>query len=188
MIGFLRGTVRDHMRGTVLVEVAGVGYQVSVSADTLTTLKDGQTVELWTHLAVRENSQELFGFVNRSELVWFELLLTVPGVGPRSALAILSSVDTATLQSAIARKDAATLALAHGIGKKTAEKIVLELREKVGSSDAESPRGADADVIAALMALGYSQKEAREALRAIPAGTQTTEEKIREAIKVASSG
>lgn len=188
MIGFLRGTVRDLMRGTVLVEVGGVGYRVSIPADALTTLKEGQAIELWTHLAVRENAQDLYGFMDRNDLVWFELLLTVPGVGPRSALTILSSVDTTTLQNAIARKDATTLALAHGIGKKTAEKIVLELREKVGSSEAESPRGADADVVAALIALGYSQKEAREALRGIPEGAETTEDKIREAIKIASRG
>lgn len=184
----LRGTVAGHIRGSVVIDVAGVGYRVSVTADTLTRLGEGDSVTLWTHLAVRENSEDLYGFLEKDDLQWFELLLTVSNVGPRSALAIINAVDTDTLESAIARSDAATLASAHGIGKKTAEKIVLELREKVGAvaEDTGAVRGASGDIVAALMALGYSQKEAREALRAVPASAETTEDKIREAIKIAS--
>lgn len=187
MLGSLRGTVAGHIRGTVVVEVGGVGYRVHVTADTLTTLHEGDAVHLWTHLAVRENSEDLYGFTSKEGLVWFELLLTVSGVGPKSALAIVNAVDTDELKNAIARGDAQSLSGAHGIGKKTAEKIVLELREKVGVMEPKSGvRASESDVVDALMGLGYSQKEAREAARAIPETAATTEEKIREAIKIAS--
>lgn len=188
MIGSLRGTISGILRGNVVVEVQGVGYRVSVTADTLTSLADGQEILLWTHLAVRENAQDLYGFLNKDDLQWFELLLTVSGVGPKSALAILNAVDTRTLGNAISTNDAKALFGAYGVGKKTAEKIVLELREKVGSIDAtkEATVGSDGEVVDALVGLGYSTKEARDAVRALPRGLNTTEDKIREAIKLAS--
>lgn len=187
MIGSLRGTVRGSVRGSILVDVQGVGYRVSLTADTLTRLSDGDSVELWTYLAVRENALDLYGFLDKADLQWFELLLTVSGVGPKSALTILNAIDTQSLETAIARNDASSLARAHGIGKKTAEKIVLELREKVGSVEKSGPGGgAQGDVVDALVGLGYSQKEARDAARALPQGLTTTEEQIREAIKIAS--
>lgn len=188
MLGSLRGTVAGHIRGTVIVEVGGVGYRVHVTADTLTTLHEGDEAHLWTHLAVRENSEDLYGFTTKEGLIWFELLLTVSGVGPKSALAIVNAVDTEELASAIARRDAASLSGAHGVGKKTAEKIVLELQEKVGVLETKSGKvaTAESDVVDALVGLGYSQKEAREAARAIPETATTTEERIREAIKIAS--
>ena len=189
MIGSLRGTVCGLIRGTVVVDVGGVGYRVHVTADTLTRLAEGQEILLWTHLAVRENSEDLYGFFEKDDLVWFELLLTVSGVGPKSALNIVNAVDTDALKDAIARGDAAALGSAHGVGKKTAEKIVLELREKVGAVESKSGRGATSaenDIVDALISLGYSPKEARETLRAIPKTAVTTEEQIREAIKIAS--
>jgi Holliday junction DNA helicase RuvA len=189
MIGSLRGTVSGLIRGTVVVDVGGVGYRMHVTADTLTSLSEGQEVLLWTHLAVRETSQDLYGFLSKDDLIWFELLLTVSGIGPKSALSIVNAVDTDTLKSLIARGDAAGLASAPGIGKKTAEKVVLELREKVGAIESKSGAhvsNAENDIIDALESLGYSPKEARETLRAIPPTAVTTEERIREAIKLAS--
>lgn len=189
MIGSLRGTVSGIIRGQIVIDVSGVGYRVHVTADTLTSIVEGQELLLWTHMAVRETSHDLFGFLQKDDLSWFELLLTVSGVGPKSALSIVNSVDTATLKTAIARNDAALLASAHGIGKKTAEKIVLELREKVGSIETkagESLAGSDSDVMDALMGLGYSQKEARDTVRALPKDLEKTEDKIREAIRIAS--
>ena len=118
---------------------------------------------------------------------WFELLLTVSGVGPRSALAVLNAVDTATLARAITQNDADALSRAYGIGKKTAEKIVLELREKVGSAEGkEGMTGSDGDVVEALVGLGYSLREARDAVRALPKDLATPEARIREAIRIAS--
>ena len=189
MIGSLRGTVAGIIRGTVVIDVGGVGYRVAMTADTLTSVVDGEELFVWTHLAVRETSQDLYGFKTREELQWFELLLTVSGVGPKSALNIMNSADTATLQSAISRNDAKALSGAHGIGKKTAEKIVLELREKVGSvatSGKSAAVSGDSDVVQALMGLGYSQKEAREAAETVPPSAATMEEKLREAIRAAS--
>ena len=189
MIGSLRGTVSGLIRGTVVVDVGGVGYRMHVTADTLTRLSEGQEVFMWTHMAVRETSQDLYGFLAKDDLIWFELLLTVSGIGPKSALNIVNAVDTDTLKSSIARGDAASLASAPGIGKKTAEKVVLELREKVGSIESKSGSAvsnAETDIIDALESLGYSPKEARETLRAIPPTAVTTEERIREAIKIAS--
>lgn len=189
MIGSLRGTVVGLIRGTVVVEVHGVGYRVWVTADTLASVHEGDEVRLWTYLAVRETAQDLYGFTEKDDLTWFELLLTVSGVGPKSALAILNAVPTEVLKSAIGRNDAASLARAHGIGKKTAEKVVLELKEKVGSIDTKAGavvRGSDAEVVDALMSLGYSQKEARDAVGSLPESALTTEDKIREAIKIAS--
>ncbi len=186
MIGSLRGTVRGTVRGSIVVDVAGVGYRVSLTADTLTRVSEGDTVELWTYLAVRENALDLYGFTDKHDLQWFELLLTVSGVGPKSALAILNAVNTRDLETAIGRNDAASLSRAHGVGKKTAEKIVLELREKVGSVEKSVAGTGDGDVVDALVGLGYSQKEARDAVRALPKDLVSPEEKIREAIKIAS--
>jgi Holliday junction DNA helicase RuvA len=189
MIGALRGTVLGLIRGTVVIDVGGVGYRVWVTADTLASVHEGDAVVVWTHLAVRENSQDLYGFIEKDDLTWFELLLTVSGVGPKSALAILNAVSTDALNAAISTNDAASLARAHGIGKKTAEKIVLELREKVGSVATKTGvriQGSDAEVVDALVGLGYSQKEARDAVHDLPETATTTEEKIREAIKIAS--
>lgn len=187
MIGSLRGTVIGTIRADLLVEVGGVGYRVSVTADTLTAVIEGQEVLLYTHEAVRETADDLYGFLEKGDLQWFELLLSVSGIGPKSALAILNAVDRRTLEQAITRNDAKGLSGAFGIGKKTAEKLVLELREKVGAVEStDSDVGSDGDVVDALVGLGYSVKEAREAVRSLPRTLSTTEERIREAIKIAS--
>lgn len=186
MIGSLDGVVRGIVRGTVVIDVGGVGYGVSTPATTLAKAKEGEKLFLWTHLAVRENAQDLYGFETKEELSWFELLLTVSGIGPRSALAIMNAVDTKTLERAIGRNDASVLDRAFGIGKKTAEKIVLELREKVGAPEEGGDDASDGDVLEALVSLGYSLREAREAVRAIPPGIADTTDRIREAIRIAS--
>lgn len=186
MIGSLDGTVRGTVRGTVVIEVNGVGYGVYTTAATLAKADAGARLFLWTHLAVRENAHDMFGFETKEELSWFELLLSVSGIGPRSALSILNSLDLKTLESAIGRGDATQLSGAFGIGRKTAEKIVLELREKVGAGEAEVGSGTDGDVIDVLIGLGYSQKEARDAVRSLPPSVLDTESKIREAIRIAS--
>ena len=187
MIGYVSGMVRGVVRGTVIVETQGVGYRIVATASTLAAAREGEKLTLWTHLAVRENAEELFGFETKEELSWFELLLTVSGVGPRSALAVLNAVDTATLARAITQNDADALSRAYGIGKKTAEKIVLELREKVGSAEGkEGMTGSDGDVVEALVGLGYSLREARDAVRALPKDLATPEARIREAIRIAS--
>ncbi|TAJ15190.1 Holliday junction branch migration protein RuvA [Patescibacteria group bacterium] len=185
MIGSLNGIVRGALRDTLVVEVNGVGYRTSVTTATLTRVKESDKVFLWTHLAVRENSQDLYGFETKDDLLWFELLLTVSGIGPKSALGIMNQVETSSLEQAIARNDPSGLSKSFGIGKKTAEKIVLELREKVGSTGS-TPHESDGDVVDALVGLGYSQREARDAVHALSKDLTTFESKIREAIKIAS--
>jgi len=187
MIGSLRGKAIGFVRDTVIVEVQGVGYGVFVPVSVLADIQENDELFLYTYLAVRENAQDLYGFPTKDDLSWFTLLLSVSGIGPKSALSILNAVDVPSLERAIAGKDAASLSRAFGIGKKTAEKIVLELREKVSvpeSGPAES--GTDAEVIDALVSLGYSLREARDAVRAIPGGIEGTEGRIREAIRIAS--
>jgi Holliday junction DNA helicase RuvA len=188
MIGSLSGVVRGVIRETIVLEVGGVGYRVGVPVSTLAKVREEDSLFLWTHLAVRENAQDLYGFETREELSWFELLLTVSGVGPKSALAIMNSADTRSLEQAVGRNDAATLTKSFGIGKKTAEKIVLELREKVGalSTGKEREPGSDGDVVDALVGLGYSLKEARDAVHSISKEASTPELKLREALRLAS--
>jgi Holliday junction DNA helicase RuvA len=184
MIGSVDGIVKGAIRDTLVVDVAGVGYRVAVPLSTLTAAKEGDRLFLWTHLAVRENAQDLYGFESREELSWFEMLLSVSGIGPKSALSILNSVDPRALGDAIARNDPASLSKTFGIGKKTAEKIVLELRGKTGENG--STGGGDGDVVDALMGLGYSLREARDAVSGIPKDAATPEAKLREAIRLAA--
>jgi holliday junction DNA helicase RuvA len=187
MIGSLSGKVIGIIRETVVVETGGVGYGAMVPTATLLKVSEGDPLFLWTHLAVRENAHDLYGFETREELQWFELLLTVSGIGPRSALAIMNSADVRALETAVKRNDAASLTKAFGIGKKTAEKVVLELREKVGSlEEKERVDGSDSDVVDALVSLGYSVREARDAVGALPKDLETPEARIREAIRLAS--
>lgn len=187
MIGSLDGVVRGIVRGVAVIDVNGLGYGVFIPASTLSKAEEGARIFLWTHLAVRENAHDLYGFETKEELSWFELLLTVSGIGPRSALAIMNAVDVKTLERAIAAGDASTLDRAFGIGKKTAEKIVLELKEKVGvPGDLERVSGSDVDVVEALVGLGYSAREAREAVRSLPKDISGTEARLREALRASA--
>ncbi len=188
MIGSLSGTVRGVIRETVVIDIAGVGYRVAVPVATLAKAAEGDSLFLWTHLAVRENAQDLYGFETREELSWFELLLTVSGIGPKSALGIMNSIDVLALEKAVAHNDAAGLSKSFGIGKKTAEKLVLELRGKVaaGTGGKESERGSDGDVVDALVGLGYSPREARDAVHELPPELATPATRLREALRRAS--
>ena len=187
MIGRLQGEVAAVIRDTVVVLVGGVGYRVRTLASVLANAREGTPLTLWTHLAVREHAHELFGFERKEELQWFELLLTVSGIGPRSALAVLNSADLPTLESAITGNDPSILARAFGIGRKTSEKIVLELKEKVVAVGEGTPgAGSDGEVVEALVSLGYSLKEARDAARAVPKEVTGAANKIREALRLVS--
>ncbi len=193
MIGYLEGTVSAVRAGFAIISVQSVGYKVFMTRELLATLKTSaggkKGVALWTHLAVRENILDLYGFYSEGELRLFELLLTVSGIGPKSALAILDIASVETLRSAISGGNASYLTKVSGIGKKTAEKIVLELRDKVGtaaeSTDA-SLRG-DEEALEAMRALGYSQAEARDALRKVPPGIEKSSDRLRAALKVLGS-
>jgi Holliday junction DNA helicase RuvA len=184
MIGHLEGIVKKVGTGMVVLSAHGVGYKVACTRETAGTLQEGGTTSLWTHLAVREDSLDLYGFAAEDELRFFELLLTVSGIGPKSALGILDIAAVETLRSAIAGENAAYLTNVSGIGKKTAEKIVLELKDKVGKAIEALPMTGDAEALEAMRALGYSAQEARDALRKVPAEVTSSSERLREALRI----
>ena len=171
MIAFVEGRVTAIGPDSVVVDAGGVGYRVFCGPGTLAALRDGESARLLTHHLVREDQQALYGFRTPEELGFFELLITVTGVGPKVALAIVSSRPVADLQLAIFQGDDAVLTAVSGVGKKLAARVVLELREKVaiaGGTAATAgggPGAAESEVVAALQALGYSATEAREAAR-----------------------
>jgi Holliday junction DNA helicase RuvA len=194
MIASVRGLLAAKGNDHVIIEVGGVGVKVFAPTSLLGRLGNtGQEVALSTHLAVRENDLSLYGFASPEELKLFELLLRVSGIGPRTALNIMSFVPPETLKEAISRGDAAALGRIPGIGKKTAERLVVDLRGKFGEF-AQSATGftgltaAESEVIAALTSLGYSVMEAQQAVRALPNEKLELEEQIRLALQYLGSG
>jgi Holliday junction DNA helicase RuvA len=189
MIGHLEGTVKKVSLLYAIIATGGVGYKVAATKDTLARLKAGSDAALWTHLAVRENALDLYGFSGEEELRFFELLLTVSGIGPKSALAVLDIASVETLRTAIASGNASYLTKVSGIGRKTAEKIVIELRDKVGagSETINNSLTGDQEAMEAMRSLGYSVQEARDALRNVPPEIEKASERLREALKLAGS-
>ncbi len=186
MIGRVEGEIAAARPGFVIISAGGVGYKIAATRETLTKLKEGAHAALWTHLAVREDILDLYGFGTEEELHFFQLLLTVSGIGPKSALAILDIAHVETLRSAISGGNASYLTKVSGIGRKTAEKIVLELRDKVGASAEGSERAlsGDEEALEALRALGYSHGEARDALRKVSNDIEGASARLREALKI----
>lgn len=171
---------KDEQSLTVLVQ--GVGFRVFAPAHTIAEVVVGVDVTLFTHLAVYDDRLDLFGFVRESELNFFKQLIKVRDVGPKSALAILSAGNMADIQQAIVNEDTALLVTVQGIGKKTAERIILELKEKIfaeSPSEKSEHRGGHSAIISALVNLGYSQKEAREAVTDLPHSLSTDDERLR---------
>jgi len=195
MIGYLEGKVKavrlpaQAGAGFAIVSAGGVGYKVFATREALARLSAGSDAEFWTHLAVREAILDLYGFSSEEELRLFEMLLTVSGIGPKSALAILDIATVETMRSAIAGGNASYLTKVSGIGKKTAEKIVLELKDKVGAAAegrAASLHGEE-EALEAMRALGYSQAEARDALRKVPPEVERSSDRLREALRLLGS-
>ena len=175
MIGSLRGEVLDRgLDGTVLVEVGGVGYLVSVSPRTLPELEPTTTVFLYVHHHIREDGQTLYGFAERDERATFQTLIATHGVGPALAMAILATHPPAALVDIVAAGDLGALTLVPGVGRKTAERLLVELRNRLSVPVLDpvgAPAGASAigDVREALTGLGYQPEEIREAFRELPA-------------------
>lgn len=189
MISHLKGTVIFSGDKFVILDVAGVGYKIGVTPDTLrkSILEKEKVISLWIHLAVREDSMSMYGFLERQELELFEMLIAISGVGPKSAIGVLSVASVDALKSAIASGDTSYLTKVSGIGKKNAEKIVLELRDKLGgpggSGATENGRKEEVDAIEALKSLGYSQREAREALKGVADSVKGTSHRVKAALK-----
>jgi Holliday junction DNA helicase RuvA len=189
MISLLRGKILEMTGKYAVLDVNNVGYKIYVTADTLHSLKVGSESTLWTYLAVREDALDLYGFLSKKDKDFFELLITVSSIGPKSALNILSLAAPDTLASAIRTGSTAHLVKVSGIGRKTAEKIVLELKDKLGgieSEDMTPGMSVNADVIEALKALGYDADEAREALKKLDPKIEETGAKVKAALKMLS--
>jgi holliday junction DNA helicase RuvA len=188
MIARIEGTIIYTTEKFVIVDVNGVGYKLFATTDTVSSCALGENGAFWTYTAVRENSLDLYGFKTHDEMSFFELLLDVSGIGPKSALSILTVAPIDTLKKAIATGDTSYLNKVSGIGRKTAEKIVLELRDKLhahkGETGAPNMLRGESDVVEALKALGYSQNEARDVLKEIPSTIEGTNARIKEALKI----
>lgn len=187
MIGRLHGKLIEKTPPQVLVDVGGVGYEVDVPMSTFCNLPaEGSEITLLTHFIVREDAQLLYGFATAAERQTFRALIRISGVGPRIALAVLSGMSTQDLADTVEQGNATLLTRVPGIGKKTADRLVLELKGKL-AGNAFAPAGgaasaAQADILSALMALGYSEREAQASVRALPAEV-TVSEGIRLALK-----
>lgn len=187
MIAHIKGNIISVSEKFIIIEVNSIGYKLFLSADTILKCEEEIEKSFWTYLAVRENSLDLYGFETKEENSFFESLLDVSGIGPKSALSILNVAPVETLKKAIATGDTSYLNKVSGIGKKTAEKIIIELRDKLQSYKNEEGIKSlrdEGDVIEALKSLGYSQTQARDAVKKIPIEIEKTNEKIKEALKI----
>jgi len=186
MIGRLTGRLAEKSPPQLLVDVNGVGYEVDVPMSTFYNLPAaGEPITLLTQAVVREDAQLLFGFLTHEERATFRQLIKIAGVGPRTALAILSGLSVAELAQAVAMQQSGRLIKVPGIGKKTAERLLLELKDKLGADLARPPAaetGVEADIAQALVALGYNERDANAALKALPAGVGVSDG-IKQALK-----
>ncbi|HYG83377.1 MAG TPA: Holliday junction branch migration protein RuvA [Verrucomicrobiae bacterium] len=185
MIAHVYGEVAEKFIGSVIIDVNGVGYEVQVPAGEYDALQLHDTAKLYTHHHVREQAEELYGFSTLAGKRLFELLITVQGVGPKAALAILSLGSSEAVRSAIAAGDGAYIQGASGVGKRTADRVVVDLKDKVGISGGThitELRPQKDDALEAMMALGYTLRQATEALDGIDQSL-SVEEKIRTALK-----
>ena len=180
MIGRLTGLLAEKAPPHVLIEVNGVGYEVDVPMSTFYNLPAlGERVTLLTHFVVREDAQLLYGFLTAAERATFRELVKISGIGPRTALGVLSGLSVTELAQAVSAQEAGRLVKVPGIGKKTAERLLLELKGKLGADLGSLPAAvaseAQADIVQALIALGYNEREAATALKGLPPGVGVSE-------------
>jgi len=186
MISYLSGNIIFFNDRSVILNVGGVGYKIfTTQENTRRAQKKVGEMSFHTHLAVRENALDLYGFTERSELDFFELLITVSGIGPKTGLGIMNIAPVEVILTAISKNDAGYLTKTSGVGTKNAQKIVMELKGKTDgfSFSKEDPTPEETDAVDALQSLGYSLKESREALKNI-SKTKTPSEQIREALHI----
>lgn len=182
MISHIKGKVIDKNEKFLVVETGGLGYKVFGTLELIEKTKLNADISLWTHLAIRDVSHDLYGFIEKEELDFFELLIGISGIGPKSALNILSIATLTSLKKAVSSGDSAHLVKVSGIGKKNAEKIVLELKGKFEESAPDTKE--EVDALEALKSLGYSYKEAHDALKKVSEKASTTSDRIKEALKI----
>jgi holliday junction DNA helicase RuvA len=188
MIAKIEGQISYIGNRFLIVDVSGVGYKLFVTNEAISLSKVEESIKLWVHTAVRENSIDLYGFLDIEELSFFEMLLDVSGIGPKSALSTLSVAPVSTLRKAIASGDTTYLNKVSGIGRKTAEKIIIELKDKLkeyeGDIATSQVMQEERDILEALRTLGYSQDEAREAIKKIPSNMTEMNNRLKEALKI----
>ncbi|HEY4507876.1 MAG TPA: Holliday junction branch migration protein RuvA [Candidatus Paceibacterota bacterium] len=189
MIAHLAGKVLAVRPGHLVLDVGGVGYKVAASPATLALAKVGGTLSLSIHTAVRDDAIDLYGFPNDGELSLFEMLLTVSGVGPKTAIGVVGGATAETIREGIASGDPAYLSKMTGVGKKLAEKIVVELKDKMGDlgTVGTGATGGAATAVEALAALGYAESDARNAVSKLDRSL-STEEIVRQALKALGQG
>lgn len=185
MYSFIAGKIFAVKDGSVIVENNGIGYKVFVTAHAAGLLAGAGEVRLFTHTYVREDALALYGFLEQSDLSMFEMLISVSGIGPKAALGILSIADAKTVRMAITRQDASILTRVSGVGKKTADRVILELGNKIAKLGfmEEEEISADADALDALVSMGYTASEAREALKEVSKDVVDVGERVKSALK-----
>jgi holliday junction DNA helicase RuvA len=188
MIGHLKGKIIDIGLSKVVVDAGGngVGYIVHSTASTLEKKHIGGEISLWIHTAVRETDISLYGFEKQEELIMFEKLLSVSGIGPKSALAIISIAGIKSIEDAVITGNTSILTNIGGVGKKTADKIVLELSGKIASSTMSASTQDDLDVFEALKALGYRENMIQDVLKDMPKDVEGANNKIKHVLKILS--
>ncbi|HAM88333.1 MAG: Holliday junction DNA helicase, subunit A [Candidatus Falkowbacteria bacterium GW2011_GWC2_38_22] len=191
MIAYLRGKIQNKQKNYIILNVRDIGYLVFVSETIFVDLEIGQEIELYIHQHIREDAHTLYGFKSLEQLEMFELLLTISGIGPKSALAVIGIASVDDIKDSISRGDSSLLIKVSGIGKKTAERVVLDLRDKIahishGVLQATDGKGmiTSGEEIDALMALGYSMFEARDVLRQVDPSIKGSGERIRAALRL----
>jgi holliday junction DNA helicase RuvA len=183
MIRLIKGKIIDKKPDYVVVDTGSIGYKVFISLKSASEVNREQEIILHTYLSVRENAMDLYGFTQKEELNFFELLLTLNGVGPKTALTILSTSNAETIISGIQSNDANYLSKISGLGKKTAEKILIGLKDKIGVIENSTETNTNGTMaIDALVSLGYSEKNARETILKVK--QDSTEQMIREALQL----
>ncbi|MBU0598598.1 Holliday junction branch migration protein RuvA [Patescibacteria group bacterium] len=189
MISYVSGIIKVITKRSVVLETNGVGYEIYVLPLVLEKAKSGEELSLFTHMHVREDAMELYGFADMEQRIFFQDLISVSGVGPKSAVTIMSLAPLPDLKKAIVQEDASLLTKVSGIGKKTAERLILELRNKLTVSeedkiDSSSAGTSDSQSIDGLISLGYSAGEAREALRQVDKDITEVKDRIKAALKM----
>ena len=187
MIAYLQGKIIKKGQNFVILQTGGVGYQVFVTAPMYVEINSGEEIELYVYHQVKEDAQDLYGFTKFSELEFFKLLISISGVGPKSALGVLAISSVEEIKSSSAQGDSSLLNKVSGIGRKTAERIVLELKNKIDNlapaENGVSIINANSDEIDALIALGYSLQQAREALQSVDGSIKDSSERIKIALR-----
>ncbi len=186
MIALLRGKIKLKKEKFIIIDVDGVGYRVYCTVNTINGLgNDNEQTELFIYQHIRENISDLYGFIDHEEQEFFEILISVSGIGPKAALSVMMLESVKVLKQAIASGQKTLLTKVSGIGSKTAERIILELKDKIFASVGDIKQlSSDSEAIDALISLGYPTNKAREALKQIPSKIKKVEDRIKEALKI----